>query len=92
MTERGKKRFCAYCGQSLDEYCDCDGLDASIYGDNGTGKTTLKNFKGIKDFEISLLRELALAEEGMTEELETDPLTQYGWYQQDLIDWRRSER
>jgi len=55
-------------------------------------KMTLKNFKGIKDFEISLLRELALAEEGMTEELETDPLTQYGWYQQDLIDWRRSER
>lgn len=61
MTERGKKRFCAYCGQSLDEYCDC-------------------------------LRELALAEEAMTEELENDPLTQYGWYQQDLIDWHRAER
>ena len=44
-----------------------DGLDASIYGDNGTGKTTLYDaFMWLlfdEDFEISLLRELALAEE-----------------------------
>ena len=66
MKKRGKKRFCAYCGQSLDEYCDCD-IDSSIYGDNGTDKTTLYDaFMWLlfdEDFEISLLRELALAEE-----------------------------
>lgn len=56
-----KKNFCPYCGEPLENGCDC--------------------------------QRLAIEEnEQMIEDYENDPIIQYGYYQQDIIDMYRRER
>ena len=56
-----KKRFCPYCGEPLENECECE-------------------------------RYAAEEAEQKMQDYYDDPVVQYGWYQQDIIDMYRRER
>ena len=56
-----KKMFCPYCGEPLENDCDCERIAAE-------------------------------EAERKRQEYENDPIVQYGWYQQDIIDMYRREK